>query len=178
MDTGVEVSLLQPPSPVKTLKRLFVIPHLREGLTFPIGSWSTSSGALCPLFISCGLLSWNGTKLAGVYRNSRGNSGTANQGFSDGRTAALWDCHRLRRLVDHLITYIYKGNGSMKIIIFEASGRVPTFPRLCSTHGQRLRNSNITGCSGWRGAVWIHASAVCIIEKDECSPFTPYFLLY
>lgn len=45
---GGAVSLLQPPSLVKTLKRLFVIPRLWEGLTFPIGSWSASSGALCP----------------------------------------------------------------------------------------------------------------------------------
>lgn len=45
------VSLLQPPSLVKTLKRLLVIPRVREGLTFPIGSRGTSRGALCPLHL-------------------------------------------------------------------------------------------------------------------------------
>lgn len=72
------------------------------------------------------------------------------QGFSDRCAVALRDCDCLRRLVDHLITYIYKGKGGMKII-FEASRRVTTFPCLCSMHGQKLSKSNITGCSTWRG---------------------------
>lgn len=90
-------------------------------------------------FISRGLLSWSGTKLAGAYRNSPGSSGRRRhiQGFSDRCAMVLWDCDRLRRLVDHLIADIYTGNGSMKII-FEASGRVKTFPCFLCMHGYKL----------------------------------------
>ena len=99
--------------------------------------------------ISRGLLSWNGTKLAGAYGDSRGSSRRAAcEGFADRRAAVLWDCDRLRRLVDHLITYIYTGNRSMKVIIFEASRRVKTFPCFHSTHSYRLKKSNIT--AAWR----------------------------
>lgn len=35
----------------QSAQRLFVIPRAWEQLTFPIGSWRTSSGALCPLHL-------------------------------------------------------------------------------------------------------------------------------
>lgn len=82
-------------------------------------------------FISCGLLSWNGTTLTGAYTNSCGNPGGASrQGFCDRCAAVLWDCDHLRRLVDHLITYIYPGDESVKIN-FQGGRRVCIFSIPC-----------------------------------------------
>lgn len=51
--------------------RLFVIPRAWERLTFPIGSWRTSSGALCPLhFCRFAQLKWDK-----AHRGACGDSG-------------------------------------------------------------------------------------------------------
>lgn len=82
---GLEVSMLQPPSLVKTLKRLFVIPGLWEGLTFPIGSWSTSSGALCPLHLLWfAQLKWDKAR-GGLWKFTREFYWSHIQRFSDRR---------------------------------------------------------------------------------------------
>ena len=89
---GGEGSLLQPPTLVKTLKGLFVILRLREGGWHFLLAVEAHLAVPSAPFISCVLLSWNGTKLAGAYRNSQGILVRRRvRAFSDRCALVVWD---------------------------------------------------------------------------------------
>lgn len=66
--------------------------------------------------------------------------------------------------MDHLITYIYTGNGSMKII-FEPSEQVKTSPCFHSMHGQKLGKKSSRYSLDI--AVWIDAFLGFITEWEH-----------